>query len=1259
MKLSLLFPALALILTGCSSGSSGGSDKTPQTPETPPGSDVPSGYIGGVAEKGPFQETAVISIEEVGPQGATSNLQRFDFERLARYQANPNLAQSLLVTVEGPSISEIDIEAVQDARLQAFRVADLKSQDTNVNLLTHLHAQRTLALITDGFSHAQASNQALSDLATWMHWSSTPTTTALLKTTVSESESGSALTNEMNSSLFVLSSVLSARNALDSEIGTLSLDFADDGLINGAASSLYEALQADAVTLDLEVPMTNIRDLMGDSVNFQTLGNTLPLWVTGPLDTVDELFSTRENPNVSVEYYDANNGDLVLSGSDSEKLTRGDIFASDITPNLPYGALRRVVGVTKDNGQVLAVTEPVGLEDVIENGSIRIRLGDGETEAGQQNGAMVAASSAHSGSLNYRTRPRVNAAVFQPKAPMNAQSPRDFSYLKENLVPDGTFQQRFDDMAYCSDFEPTNNDPERDACRLRFQGDYPEATFAFLNDFGFKSGGTQAKSFIAALGNFALDLDLAFENRIPSGSLSTRVELEFQSGAGAQFDYEKTLKDTLACDLRSNPDMPFRAIGKPKRVWIGWLPVIIEPGIRCDASMELTARATGAASVVGTYKTVNEHSIAFSPSDGFKKQQTPSTKDSFHLQPEYLGEIEGTFNANLKVQGGVRLYGLAGFLMGGYADSNSVIRATKASTIPERFDTYDDIAYSGYTDVEAGLTGSLFFNTHTWADMLKKAGLNFTPQAFEGEMTKPLYSEVLQAASLYPRRFLDANIVGENLHIDLDWYPQLLPDRDDTNVRYEITLYPAPMGSGPTITHTLSMNEDVKPPYRFSTGYADGKIVSIDPTVEYVPCVKVLINDYSTGCDFVLYNRKRNVGGIQPGSANERAVIWSGFAREHNLPIPQGGYGKYGNWKAGVDWSNQSLDELPQAEYPSNVIDGTLDLSGNNLVDFAQLASLSDVRTLNLRNNPAETLNGLNMNIRNHADLRSMPNLNDVSMLRIKTRYGGLIYFDSDLEDKPGLVKIPFADERCRQYIDSQIVQPHASSLCHTYDPFPEGYLHISNQRPTMSYRYLYKWTDSDGNEQIGQESAVKAISDTNQLPISGLHPGAYNIGRFGNSSAAFFEVSKSGNYEIKACRTSNSAHLYIWSITPSKGRNGENQFMKIIVSAHSANLDHGSCDIKSVHFEKGFHGLALSVDPDSRNPSNISTHIPIYLRHEDDSGWSSFENLRTGFYQCPYQPGISEDSQHCIPENQRCETNPHLMKDDARCEPRGTAVSQ
>jgi hypothetical protein len=74
----------------------------------------------------------------------------------------------------------------------------------------------------------------------------------------------------------------------------------------------------------------------------------------------------------SLQAYDSNSGQMRFStdGSVLQNLAVGDVLASEVSKNAPYGYLRKVSAIKRENGQVILETTQASLEEAISHGDV-------------------------------------------------------------------------------------------------------------------------------------------------------------------------------------------------------------------------------------------------------------------------------------------------------------------------------------------------------------------------------------------------------------------------------------------------------------------------------------------------------------------------------------------------------------------------------------------------------------------------------------------------------------------------------------------------------------------------------------------------------------------------------------------------------------------------------------------------------------------------------------------------------------------------
>ena len=159
---------LVIALVGCGGSGGGGSAPAVPTP-TPNPTPVPVvATLSGVAQKGPFETAAEVTFRAVDGGGSVGEVSgsttTFDSSGACSAELETG---TYLVQVSGTYFDELSgTTSASAATLTSLQNLDGSGSIANVNLLTHIVATRTIALVASSGSVAAARTQAETELST-------------------------------------------------------------------------------------------------------------------------------------------------------------------------------------------------------------------------------------------------------------------------------------------------------------------------------------------------------------------------------------------------------------------------------------------------------------------------------------------------------------------------------------------------------------------------------------------------------------------------------------------------------------------------------------------------------------------------------------------------------------------------------------------------------------------------------------------------------------------------------------------------------------------------------------------------------------------------------------------------------------------------------------------------------------------------------------------------------------------------------------
>lgn len=217
--------ALSLVVVGCGGSGGGGGDAGT-------GDSAVSASLAGVGQKGPFQNGATVMATELGADGlGTGNTVTAQVSAAGDFSL-PTLGWSggTEVAVSGRFFNEYTASFSSGTRSLEAIVNASGVMDANVNLYTHLLAARVRALMGGGETLAGARETGLAELQALVGIDSAPEGLDL-------ADSGEASDESDSANLLEFSAAALATGLDQGQFNAIADDFADDGRVNGSATS--------------------------------------------------------------------------------------------------------------------------------------------------------------------------------------------------------------------------------------------------------------------------------------------------------------------------------------------------------------------------------------------------------------------------------------------------------------------------------------------------------------------------------------------------------------------------------------------------------------------------------------------------------------------------------------------------------------------------------------------------------------------------------------------------------------------------------------------------------------------------------------------------------------------------------------------------------------------------------------------------------------------------------------------------------------
>jgi hypothetical protein len=286
---------------------SDGGDSSPQSAASP---------VAGQAQKGPFAAGSVVMFYELDAHGSrTGRATSTATDALGRFPLAATWRGPTEVEVSGDFFDEYNaLPSAAPRRLKA--IVDLPATGRiAVNLFTHLAGARMQTRMSAGDSFEAALTTAVNELRTLFDLVADDNATlARLDITA-----GAAPDAADNANLLLLSAATQKAGSTQGELDALGDDFADDGLLNGAALPVWLRLAVHAGTIDLDRVGRNLETLPGVATapGFAALGNSYPAWVNVNADSDGDGLADAAEILV-------HGTDVLSSDSDADGLSDGD-----------------------------------------------------------------------------------------------------------------------------------------------------------------------------------------------------------------------------------------------------------------------------------------------------------------------------------------------------------------------------------------------------------------------------------------------------------------------------------------------------------------------------------------------------------------------------------------------------------------------------------------------------------------------------------------------------------------------------------------------------------------------------------------------------------------------------------------------------------------------------------------------------------------------------------------------------------------------
>lgn len=301
--------AIALTLAACGGGGGG---NQPPPPPPPPAQTID---LQGVVHKGPFIAGGTVTVSSLGTSGTISQrlLSTTTGSNLGNFSGAITIDQAVLIEANGRFFDEVHDSTITTAiSLDAVvQVGSANSQTANVNVLTHLAAQRTLALMANGSTAQSAINQSRDEVLLALEYIATPPQLSVLSTV----SLFSAAQDDPDSAYLVTLSALISQRAFDisREFGTdfvselqFLLDELAQDLADGSADNkaVLNSVRDAAYYIDPDWVMSSLRDLATDNGSSLSAGD-ISMFLDSDLDGLANNVDTDDDNDGVVDAQDA------------------------------------------------------------------------------------------------------------------------------------------------------------------------------------------------------------------------------------------------------------------------------------------------------------------------------------------------------------------------------------------------------------------------------------------------------------------------------------------------------------------------------------------------------------------------------------------------------------------------------------------------------------------------------------------------------------------------------------------------------------------------------------------------------------------------------------------------------------------------------------------------------------------------------------------------------------------------------------------
>lgn len=397
-----------VLFAGCSNGG-GGNDpqKNPEVPKQPePDTRV---TVSGKLEKGPFVVDTFVTVQGLDASGHVLVEETARTTELGRFEMKIPDAPYWRVIADGATINETTAGQTDPLTMRA--ISD--SRTINVNVFSHLEAERLDTLMREGMSLENALSQAATDRER-AFFLDNPSPVSATQLSISDSSESLGMDN---GALFVLSAAFSALDYTQGDLTLLAGDFADDGLINGNGANALDELRFAATEMSLSVVSSFVEQELGDAVYLHTMGNRLPDWVGGPIKLADNAkIMEQAEAQARIQSLDMESGVIQMDGSADYEV--GEVVSIPPTEAYPYGALVKINGVSEAGGASSYQVSPASIAQMYPNANIHVRLGKEELKQAiaSYSQGRVTAQGADSDMVGYADFQKSSSALFDPTA---------------------------------------------------------------------------------------------------------------------------------------------------------------------------------------------------------------------------------------------------------------------------------------------------------------------------------------------------------------------------------------------------------------------------------------------------------------------------------------------------------------------------------------------------------------------------------------------------------------------------------------------------------------------------------------------------------------------------------------------------------------------------------------------------------------------------------------------------------------------------